>query len=246
MAERTSYAPGTPSWVDLASPDTAAAAEFYDGLFGWKAEMVPTEEAGGYGMFTLHGKLVAGLGPLMDPAMPPAWSVYVSVTDAGATAAKASAAGGQVVVAPMDIFESGRMAVLQDPLATFVSIWQPKEHIGAQLVNEPGTFVWNELATTDLARSKAFYTTVFGWGLSEDTEEAAAFTVDGNVVCGAHPAREGEFPAWSVWFAVADCDAAAARATELGGALLMPPNDMDFGRAALVADPHGAVFGING
>lgn len=246
MAERTGYAPGTPSWVDLASPDTAVAAAFYESLFGWKAEMVPMEEAGGYGMFTLHGKLVAGLGPLMDAAMPPSWSVYVSVADADATVAKAAAAGAQVVVEPMDIFESGRMAVLQDPLGTFVSIWQPKEHIGAQLINEPGTFVWNELATTDLAKAKAFYTTVFGWGLSEDTEQAAAFTVDGNVVCGAHPAREGEFPAWSVWFAVADCDATAAQASEFGGSVLMAPFDMDFGRAALIADPQGAVFGING
>ncbi len=58
------------------------------------------------------------------------------------------------------------------------------------------------------------------------------------------PPGEGEFPAWSVWFGVDDCDASAAKAEELGGKVVMPPNDMDFGRGAMIADPHGAVFGI--
>ena len=64
------------------------------------------------------------------------------------------------------------------------------------------------------------------------------------MVCGAHKAGDGEFPAWSVWFAVEDCDASTAKAVELGGSVMMPPNDMDFGRGAVVADPQGAVFGL--
>jgi len=111
-------------------------------------------------------------------------------------------------------------------------------------VNEPGSFTWNELATKDLDASRDFYTTVFGWGVDAEAsgDDGAAFTVDGNIVCGAHVAGEGEFPAWSVWFAVADCDATAAKVTELGGSVFMPPNDMSFGRGSVVADPHGAVF----
>jgi predicted enzyme related to lactoylglutathione lyase len=246
MAERTKYEPGTPSWVDLGSPDAQAAAEFYGGLFGWTAEMDPRPEAGGYGMFTLEGKTVAGLGPQMNPDMPPFWQVYVTVDDADEALAKATAAGGKVVMGPMDVFDVGRMGVVQDPVGSFVSIWQPGTHIGAQLVNQPGTFTWNELATTDLPAARDFYQSVFGWGLdpAASGDTAAIFTVDGRMVCGAHAAGEGEFPAWSVWFAVEDCDASAARVTELGGSVLMPPADMDFGRGAVVADPHGAVFGI--
>ena len=67
MSERSAYAPGTPSWVDLGSPDPAAAAAFYGGLFGWKAEMDPRPEAGGYGLFTLAASNVAGLGPADEP-----------------------------------------------------------------------------------------------------------------------------------------------------------------------------------
>jgi len=246
MAERTSYSPGTPSWVDLGSPDPQAAAAFYGGLFGWTAEMDPRPDAGGYGMFTLRGKHVAGLGPQMNTNMPPFWSVYVTVADADEALAKAAAAGGTVVMGPMDVFDAGRMGIVQDSVGSFVSIWQPGQHIGAELVNEAGTFAWNELATTDVAAAKEFYQSVFGWGLDAgaSSDSAAIFTVDGKVVCGAHLAGEGEFPAWSVWFAVDDCDASAARVGELGGSILMPPNDMDFGRGAVVADPQGAVLGI--
>jgi uncharacterized protein len=246
MTERTSYAPGTPSWVDLGSPDTAAAADFYSGLFGWTAAIDPRPEAGGYGMFTLRDKTVAGLGPQMNPDLPPYWTVYVTVADVDATCATAATNGATVVAGPMDVLDAGRMGVLRDPVGSFVSVWQPNQSIGAQLVNEPGTFTWNELATTDLDAASAFYTTVFGWGVDPDAggEAGRIFTVDGAMVCGAHVAGEGEFPAWSVWFSVEDCDASTARATELGGSVIAPPNDMDFGRGAVIADPQGAVFGI--
>ncbi len=246
MAERTSYLPGTPCWVDLGSPDKQASSTFYSGLFGWVAEMDPRPEAGGYGMFKLGGKNVAGLGPQTNPDGPPYWTVYVSVDDIDDTLDKATAAGGTVIVGPMDVFDAGRMGVMRDAVGSFVSVWQPGAHIGAQLVNQTGTFGWNELATSDLATARDFYQAVFGWGLDATASSASAaiFTVDGRMVCGAHVAGEGEFPAWSVWFGVDDCDASAAQVTDLGGSILMPPNEMSFGRGSVVADPQGAVFGI--
>lgn len=244
MAERTSYAPGTPSWVDIGVPDRDAAAAFYGGLFGWELQDLGPD-AGGYGMFQLRGLDVAGVGPQQMADAPPFWTVYVSVADADATTETVTANGGTVVVPPMDVFESGRMAVFQDPAGTFFSIWQPKEHIGCSLVNEPGAFCWNELSAADVGAAREFYTAVFGWGCLEPAgSPAATYTVGDQVVCGSHTAGDGEFPAWSIWFAVADCDASTAQAVELGGTVLMPPNDMDFGRGSMVADPAGAVFGI--
>jgi predicted enzyme related to lactoylglutathione lyase len=246
MSERTSYPPGTPSWVDLGSPDPSGAATFYGEILGWEAAFDPRPDAGGYGMFNLRGKPVAGIGPQQNPNMPPFWSVYVTVTDADATTAKATDAGATVLAGPMDVFDAGRMAVLQDPVGSFISIWQPNQHIGAELVNETGTFTWNELATNDLGKARAFYTSIFGWGTDaeHESDQATIFTVGGTVTCGAHTAGEGEFPAWSVWFSVEDCDASAAKVQQLGGSVFMPPSDMDFGRGAVVADPQGAVFGI--
>ncbi len=245
MAERTSYAPGTPCWVDLGTADPPGTARFYGGLFGWQPAADPRPEAC-YGMFTLRGRNVAGFGPQTNPEGPPYWTVYVSVADADATAAKVTSAGGKILAGPMDVFDAGRLAVAQDSAGSFISVWQPRAHIGAQLVNEPGTFTWNELATSDLAEARDFYTSVFGWAIEGDpgSAEAAIFTVGGKAVCGAHPAGSGEPPAWSVWFAVGDCDSSASRAQELGGSVVMPPSDMDFGRGAVVADPQGAVFGI--
>src|SRR3954468_21676069 len=97
------YPPGTPLWVDLGSPDLDASLAFYRTLFGWTASEPGPPEAGGYRFFEQDGKMVAGLGPLMHEGQPPAWSNYVSVTDADATAAAARDAGGSVVVEPMDV-----------------------------------------------------------------------------------------------------------------------------------------------
>src|SRR5918998_2967423 len=82
MPERTSYEPGTPSWVDLGTSDPDAAKEFYRSLFGWEAEDAgPVEETGGYGFFTLNGRKIAGVAGLMDPSQPVAWSTYVATED---------------------------------------------------------------------------------------------------------------------------------------------------------------------
>lgn len=244
MVERSSYTPGTPSFVDLGSPDPDAAAAFYGALFGWAVDDLGPD-AGGYRMFLLRDRVVAGLGPQQNPG-PPFWSVYVTVDDVDRTAGSITEHGGTVVAGPMDVMTAGRMAVAQDAVGSFVSAWQAGESIGCELVNETGAFTWNELATTDLDAAKRFYTAVFGWGVDDamSGDDAAIFTVDGDVVCGAHVAGEGEFPAWSVWFSVDDCDAAAEQVTGLGGSVLVPPNDMSFGRGSVVADPHGAVFGI--
>lgn len=245
MPERSSYLPGTPNWIDLGSPDPAASAVFYGALFGWESiDLGP--DAGGYRMCTLKGRDVAGLGPQQAPG-PPYWTVYVATADVAATTERVVAGGGTVIAGPMDVMDAGHMAVYQDSVGSFVSAWQAKDHIGCGLVNEPGAFVWNELATNDLAAARGFYTSVFGWGLAPQEpghDSADAYTVDGNVVCGAHTAGEGEFPAWSVWFAVDDCEASAAKVAELGGSVIVAPNDMGFGIGSVVADPHGAVFGI--
>ena len=246
MTEPTSYAHGTPSWVDIGVPDLDAAGAFYEGLFGWTVDRDGPEEAGGYAMCLLRQKPVAGMGPQMQADIPPYWSVYVTVDDADAALAAAETNGGGVLVPTMDVLTFGRMGIITDPAGGVISVWQPLDHIGAHIVNEPGTFTWNELGSSDLAGVRAFYAAVFGWGEDPEASSDAAviFTVDGNVVCGAHQAGDGEPNAWSAWFAVEDCDAATELATSLGATVLMPPNDMDFGRGSMVMDPAGAVLGL--
>jgi uncharacterized protein len=244
MAARTEHTPGTPSWIDLGSPDPDAAGAFYGALFGW--DVPPgTPEMGGYRIATLGGKSVAGIGPQPEPG-PSWWSVYITVAEVDATVARAEIHNGTVLVPPMDVMEAGRMAVLADTNGLPISIWQPNQHIGAQVVNEPGTFTWNEMSTADVRKTHSFYEAVFDWAVDpeQSTEEALIFTLGGRTVCGAHTAGPNEPPGWMVWFNSTDADAAAAKVTELGGSVIMPPTDMSFGRATVVADPQGTVFGI--
>ncbi|HTW97543.1 MAG TPA: VOC family protein [Acidimicrobiales bacterium] len=250
MAEFTSYAPGTPCWVDLASRDVEAAAGFYAGLFGWEIQELGPD-AGGYRMASKNGKLAAGLGPVMNEGQPAAWSTYICVADADAAVASASQAGAQVAMQPMDVFEAGRMAVLTDPTGAFVSLWQPRTHIGAGLANEPGAFSWNELDTRDTAAAEAFYSAVFGWTPHKLDMGGMAYTewqLDGRPIGGMTAMPPQVPPAvpsfWLVYFAVEDCDAAVDTVKAGGGSVAMGPMDLPVGRLAVVADAEGAPFAV--
>jgi len=212
MATMDSYIPGTPCWVDLGAPDLAAAADFYSGLFGWEcAEGDP--DFGGYRSCTLGGRTVAGLAPLMGPVS--AWTTYIATADAKAS---------------------------MDPGGSAFGLWQPGLHIGAQAVNEPGAWTWSELMTRDLEGAKAFYPAVFGWTVDSDaTPGYTVWQVDGRAVGGGMDMPEAFPPRvpshWNTYFAVADCDAACAKVTELGGTVRTPPADMPgIGRIAVA---HG-------
>ena len=254
MSERTSYAPGTPCWIDLGTPDQDAAAEFYGGLFGWSVEADENaEQTGGYRVAVLKDKAIGGVMRLMQEGQPPAWSTYVSVDDADATVAKAREAGGAVVVEPMSVLDYGRMAFLADPTGAVIGLWQPGRNIGAGLVNEPGALSWNELNTRDLGAAKAFYSAVFGWTFEDkDMGEVGTYTtigLDGNIVGGIfNMAERGvpeEVPAhWQVYFAVEDIDATVAQARESGGSVMVEPIDIPAGRFSILIDPHGASFAV--
>lgn len=246
------YPDGVFSWVDLGTTDPEVAKAFYSGLFGWSFLDLPTDSGTIYSMGQLEGYNVAGLGPL-DPNMqaqgiPPFWSAYVKHDDADAVAARASAAGGTVMLPPMDVMDSGRMAIIQDPTGAAVGVWQPKAHIGAQLVNIPNTLVWNELQTNDTKGARAFYAAVFGWTYEVDSNDYVAIAQDGRVQAGMMQIQEswGEVPPnWSIYFLVEDAEASAAKAAELGGNVMVPPAPAgDIGKFAVIQDPQGAVFSV--
>jgi predicted enzyme related to lactoylglutathione lyase len=242
MPDRNEYAAGTPSWVDLATPDRAPAKQFYSALFGWQYE---DQEGVPYSIATMRGRAVSGMGEMTD--QPPAWMSYVTVTDVDATATAAEKAGGNVLVPPMDVMDAGRMAVLADPTGAVLAIWQPKNSIGSEIVNEPNSFSWSELVTPDVDKAAAFYKQVFGWDPQPfEGMEYTVFNNAGEGIAGAmKPPMEGMPPHWVVYFNVADTDATVASAKQLGGTVLAEPFDIPgVGRLAALADPAGAAFSV--
>lgn len=254
MSERSSYAPGTPCWVDLGSPDLDASIEFYGSLFGWDVpESANSEATGGYRQAMLRGRPVGGMMPLMQEGQPPAWTSYVSVADAAATAAKVTDAGGSVIAEPMEVLELGSMAVFADPTGAVIGIWQPNTFPGAGVINEPGALSWNELNTRDLAAAKEFYGAVFGWTFEDnDMGEVGSYTtislgedMVGGILDMSERGVPEQVPAhWQVYFAVEDTDAAIEQAKQGGGSVMVPPMEVPAGRFSILLDPHGVSFAV--
>lgn len=246
----TEYPNGLFNWVDLSTTDVAGAKAFYGGLFGWEASDMPTDMGTLYTMFKLDGKNVAGAGPLPPDmaaqGIPPYWTCYVKHDDVDAVAARAVAAGGTLLFPPMDVMQEGRMTMIQDPTGAVFGVWQPRNHIGAQLVNMPNALVWTELQTRDSQAALTFYAAVFGWTHSVDPSGYVVFAADGRSQAGMMQIDESWGPVppnWTAYFMVEDIDATAMQAANLGAKIMVPPTAAgEMGRFAVIQDPQGAVF----
>lgn len=245
------HAPGSVTWVDLATPDIEGARRFYGELFNWKFSIGPAE-SGHYTMCLAHGDNVAGMGQIPDGSpYPPAWTVYFGTADVDASAARIRELGGQVMVGPMDVMQEGRMLISADPCGAVFGLWQAGQHHGAQRVDEPGAMCWREVNVRDLPAARAFYTQLLG--LEARPMDAPGMTYEtlhlGDATIGGLLQMNDKWPAeipphWMTYFAVDDVDAAAARVANSGGKVFQPPFDTPYGRMSVVADPYGAVFSI--
>jgi predicted enzyme related to lactoylglutathione lyase len=250
MGERTSHAPGTFSWTDLATTDPDDAKRFYTGLFGWDYEDLPIPDDGVYTMLRKDGKEVAALSQAPE-GVPTFWGSYVTVESADSTATKATDLGGTIVAGPFDVMEAGRMVTIQDPTGAMFSAWEAHGNIGASLVNVPGALTLNQLSTPDVETAERFYTELFGWRTEKvsggDMPYWGIYLGD-RVNGGMMPVDPdgGVPPHWLTYFGSADVDADAGKAGELGGQVMLPPMDVPGGRIAVVRDPQGAMFGLFG
>jgi uncharacterized protein len=206
------------------------------------------------------------------------WNTYFWVDSADEAAARVREAGGSVLTEPFEFMDACRMAVFSDREGAAFGVWEARGHRGARLVNDPGALVFNGLNTRDVDGARAFYGSVFGWQTAGIGGGAEGWTLPGygdwlerehhpelrrqmaeagapdgfeDVVAAIIPLADDQPdtpPHWSVTFAVADADATAARAGELGGAVIVPPFDAPWStptytiRITVIADPQGATF----
>jgi uncharacterized protein len=273
MPKRDGYIAGVPCWIDTSQPDPEAVLPFYRGLFGWDFEdVMPPGSPGKYFIGRIDGGDVAAVGSQPEGAPPMAvWNTYIWVDSADDAAAKAVEHGGQVMMEPFDVMDAGRMAVLADPEGAVLCVWQPKEHKGAQVVNENGSLNFNGLNTRDVEGAKRFYGALFGWQVLDLGGGGQMWTLPGygdhleksdpdirkrmaetggpegfeDVVASINQLGDDQpdTPAhWSVTFGVDDADATAAKAKELGGKVVVPPFDAPWVRMTILTDPQGAMF----
>jgi predicted enzyme related to lactoylglutathione lyase len=238
---------GTPTWIDLGVPDLDRALAFYGALFGWEFEIGP-EEFGRYTMCRLRGRRVAAISAMFDPSARPFWNVYLATDDCDGTAARAREAGGTLVMAPMDVADDGRMAIVRDPVGAQFGLWQGRAHHGAEAVNEPGALVRNDLVTPTPEPARQFYAAVFDFTLDRN-EDLPDFDFtflrrpDGHEVGGIMGAP-GSTSAWNTTFEVAGTDQAVERALAAGGSCPGGTQEFRYGRLATITDPFGAEFSV--
>jgi uncharacterized protein len=235
-------------------------------------DVMPPESEGKYFIARLRGGTVAAVGSIPEAAPPMAmWNTYVWVESADQTASKVADAGGKALMDPFDVMDAGRMAVFADPEGAAFCVWQANEHKGARIVNEAGSLNFNGLNTRDVEGAKSFYGSVFGWrtltlegglefwtlpvygdhleelspGLRKQMAEVDAPAGFEDVVAAVSPIPDDQPDVaahWNVTFAVDDADATAAKATELGGTVIVAPFDAPWVRMTVIADPAGATF----
>lgn len=255
MPEVIKHAPGTFCWVELGTTDVAAAKEFYASMLDWHYEDVPAGPMT-YTLARRRGKDVAGMyelpADMRKQGIPPHYLSHVATESADESVKKAQALGATVAMAPFDVMDVGRTAVLQDPTGATFAVWQPKQHIGAGLINEHGALCWNELMTRDTAAAKAFYTALFGWtAKDQDMGPAGMYTVfskgdrQAAGMMGITPNMGPMPPNWVVYFAVDEVDARADRAKAAGAQIHVPPTNIpNVGRFSMMSDPQGAAVSI--
>jgi uncharacterized protein len=255
MSVVTKHESGSFCWPELATTDSAGAKKFYTGLFGWATSDTPAGPDMVYTTLQKSDKSVGGLSAMgpQQKGIPPHWNIYVAVASADETAKKAKELGGKVLMEPFDVMDLGRMAILQDKQGATFCVWEAKQHIGAEIINEPGTLCWAELDTTDMKSAEKFYTSLFGWGAKRSGEAAnetpyTEWLRDENSIGGMMtiPKEWGPVPPnWLVYFMVSDVDASTKKAGQLGGNAIVPPMDIPkTGRFSVLQDPQGAVFAI--
>lgn len=252
MADQDKAALGTVAWVDLQTPDLDKARRFYGELLGWSFIGGDDPNAAFYTTAQIRRRKVAGLAKLSAQSQfPSAWTVYFATDNAEDVARRTRDAGGTVLMPPMDVMEHGRMAIFADPTGAAFGIWQPKQHRGAEVVDEPGAMTWHEVYSHDVTRAREFYARVFGLEQKKlDSPDIEYWTLHkGEKTVGGvmqmTPAMPKDLPShWNTYFAVANADASAKKVTALGGNVMQPPFDTPYGRMAAVFDPLGAPFCI--
>jgi predicted enzyme related to lactoylglutathione lyase len=253
-AAATEHHVGKVVWVDLVTLDLDSAQSFYGGLFGWTFHDVVSAKKD-YTVAYLDGRPVAGLVRRDVPPgekRQPAWLTFIAVRDVGDAERIALAHGAKLLSEPHTYPRRGRQAVFADPQGAVFAVLASSAGDTPDVLAAPGEWIWSSLITSDPDTDAAFYQTMFGYEVYDLPSEGAAqhliLSTDDYARASANtlPAdKPNRHPHWLNFVRVLNVADAAAKATSLGGRVLVEPHqDRQGSMIAILADPAGARFGV--
>jgi len=251
-AETRLRQPGRFVWHDLVTDDLPAAKRFYGSLFGWRFTDFASTDVG-YSIAWNHGRPISGLAAKDAEPPHPAnqWLGLLSVEDVDHAVRLAERFGGTVPLRSVNAPERGRFAVIRDPEGAPLTVIRTRWGDPEAVETREGDWFWNELWTEDIDKAALFYRELAGYQVDllprdRGKEPYLIFKRDGVPRAGiAKQPLTGARPAWVPYVRVADLAGTVSRAESLGGKVLIAPRpDIRSGTVAVMADPSGAIFGI--
>lgn len=254
------YRHGEPCWADVQTRDVEAAKGFYQAVFGWRFQDMPTPDGRSYAQAYLDDDLVAVIAP-QNPhqeSLGPAaqWNIYFAADDARAVAEETPHAGGAVQFGPEEVADTGVMVFVDPPGGGTTGVWQAGTHTGTGRYNQPGALSWAELLTPEPQAAVGFFQQLFGHEVTEyPQDDGGTYTtlmVNGAEVAGVAAAEEAA--TWQIYFGVADVADTVRKAVTAGAEVLIGPEPQDpdavatadepAGATATLKDPQGGVFSL--
>jgi hypothetical protein len=256
LAEATAeQIPGKFVWIDLYTPDPAAARSFYGELFGWTfAEL--GDPATPYTLAYLDGEPVAGIVTRTN-ARPGGrksrWVAYLSVPDVAQAADRVAQQGGKILLSSRPVPERGTMALLADPDDVPFGVIRSSSGDPPDTLAPVGDWIWAVYQSLNPTGAAAFYQQLADYEVvaddrfpDRDVYLLATAGYARAVLADIPPEKVGRVrPDWLYFIRVEDIDATLASAVKLGAQVLVTPrSDLLDGRIATILDPAGAAVGL--
>ncbi|MCY4159507.1 MAG: VOC family protein [Bacteroidetes bacterium] len=238
---------GAFSWQEYLASDISPALDYYTQLLGLTISEMPMPD-GTYTMLHSNSKRVAGF-MACPPGVPPCWTYYVTVHDIYRLLEENEL---NLIVPLQEIPMIGSFAGFLDPYGAYLAVIQYNESSESdeeaiassqEALTTHGAFSWFELHTSEPKAAADWYSKLFGWSIRkiETPSDYYIFSANGTEIGGIMALTDPEIsPHWSCIVTVDDVDAVQSKATELGGAILVPAFDLpEVGRLLYTLDPIG-------